>query len=204
MSAWRTATRPQSVRRAAVIRAEPDEARLRIAVSALEPSAGAAIAEVSRRSAALTALLDELGVAAPDRSTVAVVVEEDLGGDGAARRSDRRTLLVCPAGQSGSAGGGSPGSGRRAAPRRGLRERRGREGRPADRSCRARSARAGQACPRLFRRRRPDARRARRARRRRNDLREVRPRPLVASCASRPPSGGVDVGSFPPMRDMSG
>ena len=67
-----------TVRGDAVVRAEPDEARLRIAVSALEPSAGAAIAEVSRRSAALTALLDELGVAAPDRSTIAVVVEEEF------------------------------------------------------------------------------------------------------------------------------
>ena len=58
-----------TVRGEAVLRAEPDEALLWITLTALENDPGRALADVSRRSAQLATMLDELGVASADRST---------------------------------------------------------------------------------------------------------------------------------------
>ena len=53
----------------AVLRAEPDEAMVVVTLSALEDGPGPALEDVARRSEALVALLDELGIASSDRST---------------------------------------------------------------------------------------------------------------------------------------
>lgn len=65
----RESTPSVTVRGEAVLRAEPDEAMLWVTLSALEDDPGKALADVSRRSDALVAILDDLGVAAKDRST---------------------------------------------------------------------------------------------------------------------------------------
>ena len=75
------------VRGEAVIRAEPDEAILWITVSALESSPGPALADVSRRSRSLAAILDELQIARADRSTTGVNVAEEFEHTSEGRRS---------------------------------------------------------------------------------------------------------------------
>jgi len=76
-----------TVRGEAVLRAEPDEAMLWITLTALENDPGQALADVSRRSEALVALLDELGVAKEDRSTTGVTVHEAFDYTKSGRRS---------------------------------------------------------------------------------------------------------------------
>jgi uncharacterized protein len=76
-----------TVRGEAVVRTEPDEAMLSITLSALERDPGHALADVSRRSEALIALLDELGVAKRDRSTTGINVQEELEHTPTGRRS---------------------------------------------------------------------------------------------------------------------
>lgn len=76
-----------TVRGEAVLRAEPDEAMLWITLTALENDPGHALADVSRRSEALVALLDELGVARTYRSTTGVTVYEEFDRTPSGRRS---------------------------------------------------------------------------------------------------------------------
>jgi hypothetical protein len=67
-----------TVRGDAFIRTEPDEAVLWITLRALEPAPGAALSDVSARSRALFALLDEAGVAKSDRWTSGISVSEEF------------------------------------------------------------------------------------------------------------------------------
>lgn len=76
-----------TVRGEAVLRAEPDEAMLWITLTALENDPGHALADVSRRSDALIAVLTELGVAKKDRSTTGVTVYEEFDHTRSGRRS---------------------------------------------------------------------------------------------------------------------
>jgi uncharacterized protein len=76
-----------TVRGEAVLRAEPDEAMLWITLTALEDDPGQALADVSRRSEALIALLDEVGVARAGRSTTGVTVYEEFDRTPSGRRS---------------------------------------------------------------------------------------------------------------------
>jgi uncharacterized protein len=76
-----------TVRGEAVIRAEPDEAMLWIAVSALEDSPGKALADVAGRSDAIVLMLDELQVAKTDRSTTGLTVREEFDHAAEGRRS---------------------------------------------------------------------------------------------------------------------
>lgn len=62
----------------AAIRTEPDEAIVWLTLTALESSAGVALADVAARSRELGVLLDELGVPASDRSTTGVTVSEEF------------------------------------------------------------------------------------------------------------------------------
>jgi uncharacterized protein YggE len=75
------------VRGDALIRAAPDEALLWITLSALEDSAGAAHTDVSDRSNALVAILDELEIAEAERSTTGVTVHEEFDHTPQGRRS---------------------------------------------------------------------------------------------------------------------
>jgi uncharacterized protein YggE len=76
-----------TVRGDALARAEPDEAVLWITLSALDDAPGAALSDVSARSNALVALLDEAGIAGSDRSTTGVTVYEDFDHTERGRRS---------------------------------------------------------------------------------------------------------------------
>jgi uncharacterized protein YggE len=76
-----------TVRGDAIIRAEPDEAILWITLTALKHAPGPALADVSARSNALVALLDELGVTRTDRSTTGITVFEDFDHTQSGRRS---------------------------------------------------------------------------------------------------------------------
>jgi uncharacterized protein YggE len=76
-----------TVRGDAVIRAEPDEAMLWITLSALEDAPGPALSDVSARSNALVALLNELGVTKADRSTTGITVYEDFDHTQSGRQS---------------------------------------------------------------------------------------------------------------------
>jgi uncharacterized protein YggE len=76
-----------TVRGDAVIRSEPDEAVLSITLNALEDGPGAALSDVSARSNALVALLDDAGVAKADRSTTGVTVAEEFDHTEEGRRS---------------------------------------------------------------------------------------------------------------------
>ncbi len=62
----------------AIVRAEPDEALLWVTLSALEPDSRAALADVAARSRSLISLLDELGLAAADRSTSGIAIHEEF------------------------------------------------------------------------------------------------------------------------------
>jgi uncharacterized protein YggE len=81
------ATPTVTVRGDAFVRAEPDEAMLWITLSALADAPGPALSDVAGRSNALSALLDELGVARPDRSTTGITVWEDVDHTAKGRRS---------------------------------------------------------------------------------------------------------------------
>jgi uncharacterized protein YggE len=81
------ATPTVTVRGDAVIRAEPDEAMLWITLSALEDAPGPALSDVSTRSHALVALLDQLGVDTADRSTTGITVYEEFDHTQSGRRS---------------------------------------------------------------------------------------------------------------------
>lgn len=70
-----------------VLRAEPDEAMVVVILSALMDGPGPALEDVARRSEALVALLDELGIASSDRSTTGVSVHEDFDHTHEGRRS---------------------------------------------------------------------------------------------------------------------
>ena len=76
-----------TVRGDAAARAEPDEALLWITLSALRDAPGPALSDVSDRSTALGALLDELGIAKPDRSTTGITVHEEFDHTQRGRRS---------------------------------------------------------------------------------------------------------------------
>lgn len=62
----------------AVLRAEPDEALVVVSLTALGDSPGPALEDVARRSVALAALLDDLAIAAPNRSSTGVSVREEF------------------------------------------------------------------------------------------------------------------------------
>jgi uncharacterized protein YggE len=81
------ATATVTVRGEAVLRAEPDEAMVWVTLTALDADPGQALADVSRRAAALGALLDELGVEKHDRSTTGVTVQEEFDHTHSGRRS---------------------------------------------------------------------------------------------------------------------
>jgi uncharacterized protein len=81
------ATATVTVRGEAVLRAEPDEALLWLTLTALDDDPGRALADVSRRTAALGAMLDELGVDKKDRSTTGVSVNEEFDHTRSGRRS---------------------------------------------------------------------------------------------------------------------
>ena len=67
-----------TVRGVGLIRAEPDEAVLWVTLSALEDRPGEALADVSARTSALIALLDEVGVTKVDRATSGITVAEEF------------------------------------------------------------------------------------------------------------------------------
>jgi uncharacterized protein len=71
----------------AAIRIEPDEAIVWITLSATEASPGPALADVAKRSDALTQMLDGLGIAREDRSTTGVTVSEEFEHTNTGRRS---------------------------------------------------------------------------------------------------------------------
>jgi uncharacterized protein len=81
------ATATVTVRGEAVLRAEPDEAMVWVTLTALDDDPGRALADVSRRSDTLGALLDELGVEKQDRSTTGVTVYEEFDHTHSGRRS---------------------------------------------------------------------------------------------------------------------
>jgi uncharacterized protein YggE len=83
----RDAAATVTVRGEAVLRAEPDEAMLWVTLTALDDDPGQALADVSRRSGALGAMLDELGVERKDRSTTGVTVYEEFDHTPGGRRS---------------------------------------------------------------------------------------------------------------------
>lgn len=72
---------------AAELRAEPDEAFIWITLSAVDASPGPALEDVAKRSEALAALLDELGIARELRSTTGVTVDEEIDHTSRGRRS---------------------------------------------------------------------------------------------------------------------
>lgn len=76
-----------TVRGTATVRAEPDEAMLAVTLTALKDDPGSALADVARRSEALVALLDELGIPPADRSTTGVSVREEFDHTPTGRRS---------------------------------------------------------------------------------------------------------------------
>ena len=65
-----------SVRGRATAFARPDEARCSLSITHVHTTAPTAIGEVTRRAEALSALFEELGVAAGDRFTSSVVVDD--------------------------------------------------------------------------------------------------------------------------------
>lgn len=71
----------------AALRTEPDEAFLWITLSAVDESPGPALENVAKRSEALAALLDELGIARELRSTAGVTVAEEFDHTSRGRRS---------------------------------------------------------------------------------------------------------------------
>jgi uncharacterized protein len=84
------------VRGDAFVRVEPDEALLWITLTALEDAPRAALRDVSDRASALAAMLDGLGVAAAERSTTGITVQEEFDHGAGGRRSlgHRATMRV--------------------------------------------------------------------------------------------------------------
>jgi uncharacterized protein YggE len=76
-----------TVRGEAVLRSEPDEAIVWITLSALRDAPGPALQDVAHRSEALSAMLEELDVARPDRTTTGVSVYEEFDHTPRGRRS---------------------------------------------------------------------------------------------------------------------
>jgi uncharacterized protein YggE len=72
---------------AALVRAQPDEAVLWLSLTALENTPGAALSDVSARTSALVALLNELGVDKADRSTGGITVYEEFDHTQSGRRA---------------------------------------------------------------------------------------------------------------------
>jgi uncharacterized protein len=87
MAALDTTAPTVTVRGDGLVRAEPDEAVLWITLSALRDRPGEALADVSARTAALVALLDDVGVSKGDRSTTGITVAEDFDHTQEGRRS---------------------------------------------------------------------------------------------------------------------
>jgi uncharacterized protein YggE len=71
----------------AALRTEPDEACVWITLSAVDAAPGPALEDVARRSQALSALLDDLGIAREARSTSGITVVEDFDHTSRGRRS---------------------------------------------------------------------------------------------------------------------
>jgi uncharacterized protein len=71
----------------AALRTEPDEAFVWITLSAVDEAPGPALADVAKRSEALGALLDELGIARRVRSTTGITVAEEFDHTSRGRRS---------------------------------------------------------------------------------------------------------------------
>ena len=76
-----------TVRGEAAIRTEPDEAFVWITLAATERTPGPALADVAKRSEALATLLDDLAIAATDRSTAGITVREEFDHTKDGRRS---------------------------------------------------------------------------------------------------------------------
>jgi hypothetical protein len=70
----------------AVLRTEPDEAVLLVTLGALEQTPGAALADVTARSASLVELLEGLGVTKADRSTTGITVQAEYDHTESGRR----------------------------------------------------------------------------------------------------------------------
>lgn len=62
----------------AMVRAEPDEAMLRITLTEMAPTPGEALSTVATRSNSLVALLDSLEIDRADRTTAGVTVSEEF------------------------------------------------------------------------------------------------------------------------------
>jgi uncharacterized protein YggE len=75
------------VRGDAVVRAEPDEALLLITLTSTADSPGPALSDVSARSSALAAMLDDLTIAKSERTTTGITVHEEFDHTPQGRRS---------------------------------------------------------------------------------------------------------------------
>jgi uncharacterized protein YggE len=75
------------VRGHATVRAEPDQAMLWITLTARADAPGPALADVSSRSRTLGAMLDQLRIPGPDRTTTGVTVAEEFEHTNEGRRS---------------------------------------------------------------------------------------------------------------------
>lgn len=71
----------------AALRTEPDEAFVWLTLSAVDEAPGPALENVAKRSEALAALLDELGIARELRSTTGITVAEEFDHTSSGRRS---------------------------------------------------------------------------------------------------------------------
>lgn len=71
----------------AALRTEPDEAFVSITLSSVDQSPGPALEDVAKRSEALAAILDDLGIARELRSTTGVTVDEEVEHTTRGRRS---------------------------------------------------------------------------------------------------------------------
>jgi uncharacterized protein YggE len=71
----------------AALRTEPDEAFVWITLSKVDDAPGPALEDVAKRSEALSALLDELGIAREARSTTGITVAEEFDHTSRGRRS---------------------------------------------------------------------------------------------------------------------
>jgi uncharacterized protein YggE len=71
----------------AALRTEPDEAFVSITLSSVDESPGPALEDVAKRSEALAAVLDDLGIARELRSTTGVTVDEEVEHTNRGRRS---------------------------------------------------------------------------------------------------------------------
>lgn len=79
-----------TVRGTAVVNIAPDEVTLALTVSYLDRTPESALAEVGRRSAALDALLDEMGIESRQRTTTGATVRERAEWDAESKRQIHR------------------------------------------------------------------------------------------------------------------